>query len=184
MRCGTPGYVAPEVINIKDLKTKYDPICDMFSLGLIFHILLLGVSAFPGKNYNEVLTMNRASKIPLEGEVYKKIDSAALDLLSKMLKSSPSERISASEALQHQYLSGDMEEEVEGEIVSTVQQTKKQSYPNCESPLLTSSNPARKGLTKKDSCVDFKMGKENVFTGKVDTVAETGSINVSVNKRF
>jgi len=52
VRCGTPGYVAPEVINIKDMKTKYDPICDIFSLGLIFHILLLGVSAFPGKTYN------------------------------------------------------------------------------------------------------------------------------------
>ena len=52
VRCGTPGYVAPEVINIKDMKTKYDPICDIFSLGLIFHILVLGVSAFPGKTYN------------------------------------------------------------------------------------------------------------------------------------
>jgi len=63
VRCGTPGYVAPEVINIKDMKTKYDPICDMFSLGLIMHILLLGVSAFPGKTYNEVLAQNRASNI-------------------------------------------------------------------------------------------------------------------------
>jgi calcium-dependent protein kinase len=61
VRCGTPGYVAPEVINIKDMKAKYDPICDIFSLGLIFHILLLGVSAFPGKTYNEVLAQNRAS---------------------------------------------------------------------------------------------------------------------------
>jgi hypothetical protein len=35
-----------------------------------------------------------------------------------------------------------------------------------------SGNPARrndKGI-KKDSCVDFKMGRENVFTGKVETV--------------
>lgn len=61
-------------------------------------------------------------------------------------------------------------------------------YPNCDSPLLTSSNPARKNekLTKKDSCVDFKMGKENVFTGKVDTIADTGSVanNNSMAKRF
>jgi calcium-dependent protein kinase len=68
VRCGTPGYVAPEVINIKDMKTKYDPICDIFSLGLIFHILLLGVSAFPGKTYNEVLAQNRASNITFEGD--------------------------------------------------------------------------------------------------------------------
>jgi serine/threonine protein kinase len=39
IRCGTPGFVAPEVINIRDLNTTYDPICDVFSLGLIFHIL-------------------------------------------------------------------------------------------------------------------------------------------------
>lgn len=68
VRCGTPGYVAPEVINIKDMKAKYDPICDIFSLGLIFHILLLGVSAFPGKTYNEVLAQNRASSISFDGE--------------------------------------------------------------------------------------------------------------------
>lgn len=73
MRCGTPGYVAPEVINIKDMKTKYDPICDMFSLGLIFHLLLMGKSAFPGKNYDEVLSQNRASNINLKGEEYKKL---------------------------------------------------------------------------------------------------------------
>ena len=96
VRCGTPGYVAPEVINIKDMKTKYDPICDMFSLGLIFHILLLGVSAFPGRNYNEVLSQNRASNFNFEGDEYKRIDSQAFDLLAKMLKKHPSDRISAS----------------------------------------------------------------------------------------
>jgi calcium-dependent protein kinase len=35
----------------------------MFSLGLIFHLMLLGVSAFPGKTYNDVLAQNRASNI-------------------------------------------------------------------------------------------------------------------------
>lgn len=105
VRCGTPGYVAPEVINIKDMKTKYDPICDIFSLGLIFHILLLGVSAFPGKTYNEVLSQNRASNITFEGEQYSKLDSNTLDLLTKMLKKNPNERITANEALNHAYFS-------------------------------------------------------------------------------
>lgn len=52
VRCGTPGYVAPEVINIKDMSTKYSPICDVYSLGLIFHTLLIGKSAFPGRTYS------------------------------------------------------------------------------------------------------------------------------------
>ena len=33
VRCGTPGYVAPEIINIKDLKTRCNPISDIFSIG-------------------------------------------------------------------------------------------------------------------------------------------------------
>ena len=39
VRCGTPGYVAPEVVNIKDMNVTYDPVCDVFSLGLIFFTL-------------------------------------------------------------------------------------------------------------------------------------------------
>ncbi len=38
-RCGTPGYVAPEVINTVDLKSTYSAVCDVYSAGLIFHLL-------------------------------------------------------------------------------------------------------------------------------------------------
>ena len=38
-RCGTPGYVAPEVINMLDMKGTYSSICDVYSAGLIFHLL-------------------------------------------------------------------------------------------------------------------------------------------------
>lgn len=55
VRCGTPGYVAPEVVNIKDLNVTYGPICDVYSLGVIFHIMLLGKSPFPGKSYTQIL---------------------------------------------------------------------------------------------------------------------------------
>lgn len=117
VRCGTPGYVAPEVINIKDMKTKYDPICDIFSLGLIFHLLLLGVSAFPGRTYNEVLSQNRASNISFEGDSYEKLDPDALTLLIKMLKKDPKERITATEALNHPYFANICEDEEEGDKV-------------------------------------------------------------------
>ena len=42
-RCGTPGYVAPEVLKIKstDVVQTYTTACDIFSLGVIFHILNL-----------------------------------------------------------------------------------------------------------------------------------------------
>lgn len=39
-------------------------------------------------------------------------------------------------------------------------------YPELNSPLFATKNAERKQLNKKDSCVDFKLGKENLLTGK------------------
>jgi serine/threonine protein kinase len=38
-KCGTPGYVAPEIANLKDTHQKYDKVCDIFSAGCIFYKL-------------------------------------------------------------------------------------------------------------------------------------------------
>ena len=39
-RCGTPGFVAPEVINApSNQNIHYDPKCDVFSAGVIFYLL-------------------------------------------------------------------------------------------------------------------------------------------------
>lgn len=73
VRCGTPGYVAPEVVNIRDLHTTYDPICDMYSIGLIFYVLLVGKPAFNGKTYADILTMNRQAAVKYDDADFKRI---------------------------------------------------------------------------------------------------------------
>lgn len=59
-RCGTPGFVAPEVINAPS-KTNihYTPQCDVFSAGVIFYILLTERSPFDGKSFREILQKNK-----------------------------------------------------------------------------------------------------------------------------
>ena len=42
-KCGTPGYVAPEILNSKD---KYNEKVDLFSIGCIFFLLLTGRNLF------------------------------------------------------------------------------------------------------------------------------------------
>lgn len=41
-RCGTPGFVAPEVLLYKEGDKFYDVKCDVFSVGVIFYLLLTG----------------------------------------------------------------------------------------------------------------------------------------------
>lgn len=43
---GTPGYVAPEILANESENHTYSEVCDIFSIGVIFHILLTGKSVF------------------------------------------------------------------------------------------------------------------------------------------
>jgi serine/threonine protein kinase len=37
-KCGTPGYIAPEIANLKDKETsKYSSACDLFSIGCVMY---------------------------------------------------------------------------------------------------------------------------------------------------
>lgn len=59
-RCGTPGYVAPEIINSPSTgNVRYDTKCDVFSAGVIFYILIVGKSPFDAKTFHEILSKNK-----------------------------------------------------------------------------------------------------------------------------
>lgn len=46
------GYIAPEVIaNTAEHRKPYDCKADMFSFGIISHLLLFGTNPLKGKNY-------------------------------------------------------------------------------------------------------------------------------------
>jgi len=108
-RCGTPGFVAPEVINAPSNENiHYNPKCDMFSAGVIFYILLTERSPFDGKSFKEILQKNKQCKIDFKNPKLKK-NKAALDLLQRMLENDPEKRISAKEALSHKFFT-DIEE--------------------------------------------------------------------------
>ena len=81
VRCGTPGYVAPEVVNIKDMNTTYSSICDLYSVGVIFHVLLLNKSPFEDKSYNKILKKNKEAYINFYSNDYLKLSVDAFDLL-------------------------------------------------------------------------------------------------------
>ena len=62
-RCGTPGFVAPEVYGDED----YDYRIDVFSLGILFYIMLIAKNPFAG-TYKEVLILNLKCEISFDFE--------------------------------------------------------------------------------------------------------------------
>lgn len=60
LRCGSPGYVGPEILNDEGYDTK----TDLFSLGIIVYIMITGKFVFSGKSPEEVIMKNTECKIP------------------------------------------------------------------------------------------------------------------------
>jgi len=69
------------VINIKDLDVTYGPICDIYSLGVIFYIMLLRKSPFPGKSLRKILAGNRAGMISFNSPDFLRLDNASKFLI-------------------------------------------------------------------------------------------------------
>lgn len=45
----------------------------MFSVGVIFHILLTGEAVFPGKKFNDVLKKNKLCEVDLNQKLYENL---------------------------------------------------------------------------------------------------------------
>lgn len=58
-KCGTPGYIAPEIFNPQGFKVSgYSYKADIFSAATVFFNLLTGFYIFFGDNYDEILQLN------------------------------------------------------------------------------------------------------------------------------
>lgn len=81
LRCGSPGYVAPELLEDKGYHQK----ADIFSAGVIFYVMLTGRPAFPGANVHEILLKNKRCEIAFPAKYWDKISPETKDLVYKML---------------------------------------------------------------------------------------------------
>lgn len=127
LRCGTPGYVAPEVLN-PSLTYPITEKVDIFSVGTIFYQVLTGTKLFQGRSNRQVLTANKRCIIDVTKLAKKNISNHTLDLLLRMLERNPAKRISAAEALEHclftHYIASSAEILDDNEITAVAQTTK------------------------------------------------------------
>ena len=108
-RCGTPGYVAPEFLNItiEPLNAHINHKADLFSSGCIMYKVLTGSSLFQSSKIKDVLKINKECKINFDSSNFKQMSSSALSLLKRILIKDPKNRIDTIEILNHEYFNQD-----------------------------------------------------------------------------
>lgn len=96
---GTLIYAAPEV-----LKGSYTEKCDIWSCGVILHILLCGYPPFKGRDEEELISLIEKGKFSLESFEWKQVSLEAKSLVGRMLIYNPQFRPSAEECLNDVWL--------------------------------------------------------------------------------
>ncbi|WOL17716.1 serine/threonine-protein kinase ATG1t [Canna indica] len=99
--CGTPLYMAPEVMEFQ----KYDDKVDMWSLGAILFELLNGHPPYCGRNNVQLLqNIRKSSSLPFSQHILSNLHGDSLDLCIRLLCKNPVQRISFDEFYHHRFL--------------------------------------------------------------------------------
>mmetsp|Transcript_37541 Transcript_37541/g.55271 ORF Transcript_37541/g.55271 Transcript_37541/m.55271 type:complete len:330 (+) Transcript_37541:292-1281(+) len=102
-QCGTPGYVAPEILE----GSAYDVRADMWSVGVILYILLGGYPPFLESNQRELFRKIRAGEYEFHDEYWSSVSQDAKNLISSLLVVNPNERLTAVDALLDGWILGE-----------------------------------------------------------------------------
>lgn len=100
-RAGTPDYIAPEVVRSKPLTKAVD----MWAAGVILFILLGGYSPFHKKDKAAMFQRISEGHYTFHPQRWSTVSDCAKDLVSKLLQVDVDTRLTASQALQHSWLS-------------------------------------------------------------------------------
>lgn len=105
--CGSPLYIAPEILELetsKDENEFYSPACDMWSVGVILFALLSGYSPFDHEDESVLYQNIRDGIYHLEPGVWDFISNPAKSLVAGLLETDANERLSAEQALAHEWI--------------------------------------------------------------------------------
>ena len=97
--CGTPAYVAPEVL----LKQPYHKEVDVWALGVIMYLMVCKILPFQAQEKRQTFKMIKYEQPNFMRNPFAMVSKHCIDLCKKMLIKDPSHRITSSNALKHPF---------------------------------------------------------------------------------
>uniref|UniRef100_A0A8C2EPV0 Calcium/calmodulin-dependent protein kinase 1Da n=1 Tax=Cyprinus carpio TaxID=7962 RepID=A0A8C2EPV0_CYPCA len=101
--CGTPGYVAPEVLAQK----PYSKAVDCWSIGVIAYILLCGYPPFYDENDSKLFEQILKADYEFDAPYWDDISDSAKDFISCLMEKDPTKRYTCEQSLRHPWIAGD-----------------------------------------------------------------------------
>ena len=97
--CGTPAYVAPEVLH----KSAYHKEVDVWALGVIMYLMITKVLPFTAYEKRQTFKMIKYEQPNFLRNSFALVSHSCTDLIKKMLIKDPKLRITTEEALNHSF---------------------------------------------------------------------------------
>ncbi|XP_047316459.1 serine/threonine-protein kinase ATG1c-like [Impatiens glandulifera] len=100
--CGSPLYMAPEIMQLQ----KYDAKADLWSVGAILFQLVTGKPPFTGNNQIQLFdNIMKSTDLHFPPDKKKDLSPESMDLCRKLLRRNPVERLTFEEFFNHPFLS-------------------------------------------------------------------------------
>jgi len=96
--CGTPQYVAPEILTASSTG-GYGVACDIWSLGVILYIMLVGHSPWDEDKPKSIFVQIKEGDFEFDPEEWDPISQSVKDLIKRLLTVDPEKRMTVTEAL-------------------------------------------------------------------------------------
>ena len=110
--CGSPLYMAPEILRYE----RYDAKADLWSVGTVLYEMVTGKPPFRARNHVELLRKIEAAEDVIKFPREVTVSSEMKSLVRSLLKRSPVERLSFESFFAHPIVTGDIPGVVEDDI--------------------------------------------------------------------
>ncbi|KAI7906378.1 kinase-like domain-containing protein [Cokeromyces recurvatus] len=169
--CGSPGYVAPEVL----LKKPYSYPVDIWGVGVITYTVLCGYQPFQGDDNIEMMDDIIHGRYEFHERYWRNVSPTARAFIRKCLSLDPNDRPTATEALNDIWMTGDEAKDID--ILNTVRENfnARRTFKSAVRAISAVNHIRNNSLLKMD-----KEQKESAATTlAIPTVTNTLDINTN-----